>query len=145
MLVRNHSLREYLLIYSEGGGGIYMCKNNSGCFFLHCKAYKINFRLLLKIARCIHSSGPLFFISINIFLYVFSWKIYFSPEACKPRQDVPQLHFKTSQIDEIDNVSMQIYVNEGFSYLWTKLRLKTKLKSNFNTNKITSFLSENTR
>lgn len=56
------------------------------------------------------------------------------------RQDVPQLHFKTSEIDEIDSVSMQIYVNEGFSYLLTKLRLKTKLKSNFNTNKITSFL-----
>lgn len=115
MLVRNHSLREYLLIYSEGGGGVFICvKTIQDGFFLHCKAYKINFRLLLKIARCIHSSGRLLFISINIFLYVFSWKIYFSPEACKPRQDVPQLHFKTSQIDEIDSVSMQIYVNEGF-------------------------------
>lgn len=117
MLVRNHSLREYLLIFS-GGGDIYMCKNNSGWFFLHCKAYKINFRILLKIAHYIHSSGPLFFISINIFLCVFSWKIYCSPEAYKPMREVSQLHSKPcSQIDEIDSVSMQIYVNEGFSYL----------------------------
>lgn len=73
MLVRNHSLREYLLIYS-GGGGIYVCKNNSGCFFLHCKAYKINFQILLKIAHCIHSSGPLFFNNINIFSMCFNGK-----------------------------------------------------------------------
>lgn len=35
MLVCNYLLREYLLIYLEGGGGIYMCKNNLGWVFFY--------------------------------------------------------------------------------------------------------------
>lgn len=55
MLVRNHSLREYLLIHLEGEG-IFMCVKT-----IQDVKLKTNFQKLLKIAHCIHSSGPLFF------------------------------------------------------------------------------------
>lgn len=56
MLVRNHSLREYLLIHLEGEG-IFMCVKT-----IQDVKLKTNFQILLKIAHCIHSSGPLFFL-----------------------------------------------------------------------------------